>query len=104
MKKQSCMPLPSRCPECAGELYRSRFDATFRPLEGKDKLIFGVPGAYCRADGFLELDRELLDLLGLTDTARMSFRSHPVPVEPKDKAIAKTQSLSDIVPIMYSPT
>lgn len=57
--------LRDRCPECARRLVVTRFDATFRDVDGDERLCFGIPGALCEDCHQLYLESELIDVLRL---------------------------------------
>ena len=57
--------LRDRCPECTRRLVVSRFDATFRLLDGSERLCFAVPGGLCEDCHQLYIDPELIEVLDL---------------------------------------
>ena len=54
------------CPQCGKDLIRSRFDTTFRLVDGNERLCFGIPGALCQSCHQLYIEPDLIELLDLS--------------------------------------
>jgi hypothetical protein len=56
------------CRFCSGELLTSVFDTTFRDPAAEERLFFAIPGALCVPCRQLYVDRQLIGILGLSES------------------------------------
>ena len=56
------------CRFCGGGLLTSVFDTSFRDTAAEERLFFAIPGALCVPCRQLYVDRQLIGILGLTES------------------------------------
>ena len=61
-------PTAESCRFCGGKLLTSVFDTTFRDTAAEERLFFAIPGALCVPCRQLYVDRQLIGILGLTQS------------------------------------
>lgn len=63
------------CPQCHRRIVSSRFDASFRLQDGKERLCFGIPAAMCKDCQQLYVSPELIDLLEVRGRCTFAIES-----------------------------